>query len=71
MPAESETVPCIWCAKPTRMLGTRQCDNCWELSRRIRYDLDLTRQILRVEHDIETVKVRTRSNGATATRKNG
>lgn len=57
MPTESETVPCIWCAKPTAMLATRHCDGCYELSRRIRMDLDLTRKILRVEHDIETVKV--------------
>ena len=59
MTPPTETVPCIWCAKPTEMTATRQCDGCWELSRRIRMDLDLTRKILRVEHDIETVRLRT------------
>lgn len=55
---KSATVPCIWCARPTEMTATRQCDGCWELSTRIRKDLDLTRKILRVEHEIETVKLR-------------
>lgn len=26
-------VPCIWCGKPTRSLGTKQCDACWERNR--------------------------------------
>lgn len=55
MVEESETVPCIWCAKPTAMLATRHCDGCYELSRRIRMNLDLTRKILRVEHNIASL----------------
>lgn len=59
MPKESETVPCIWCAVPTQDLATRQCDRCWTVGLTIRQNLDLTRKILLVEHDIQTVKVRT------------
>ena len=55
----TETVPCIWCAKPSTYMDTRMCYRCFNLSYRIRVDLDLTRLMLRVEHDIETVKVRT------------
>lgn len=29
-------VECRLCGVPTRMLGTRLCDNCWEISTRIR-----------------------------------
>jgi hypothetical protein len=29
------TVPCTLCGKPTLMLGTKLCDSCWEISRRI------------------------------------
>jgi rubrerythrin len=28
-----ETVPCTTCGTPTRMLGTKLCDPCWELRR--------------------------------------
>lgn len=54
----SETVPCIWCATPTQDLATRHCDRCYVLAQTIGRYLDLTRRILRVNHDIETVKVR-------------
>lgn len=30
-----ETVPCQFCSKPTRMIGTKQCDSCWELKSRM------------------------------------
>lgn len=33
---ERETVPCQFCELPTPMLGTRMCDNCWEVHARIR-----------------------------------
>ncbi len=26
---------CVICGKPTTMLGTRRCDNCWEVERRL------------------------------------
>lgn len=34
--AEVETVACKYCGDPTPMLGTRLCDNCWEISRNLR-----------------------------------
>ena len=40
------TVPCKWCGKETRMLGTKMCDACWELDSRIRMDKVLARKIL-------------------------
>lgn len=37
----SEKVPCTFCEQPTLMLGTKMCDNCWELrSRLVRLKLD-------------------------------
>jgi len=44
---DSETVPCKWCGEPTRMLGTKMCDRCWELDSRIRNDKALARKILK------------------------
>jgi hypothetical protein len=31
----SETVPCETCGTPTRFTGTRRCNNCWEVERRL------------------------------------
>lgn len=39
-------VSCGICGKPTRMLGTKRCDGCWELETRIHRDPELARQIL-------------------------
>jgi hypothetical protein len=44
--AELDTVPCGICDAPTRMLGTKRCDRCWELECRIRCSPDIARQIL-------------------------
>lgn len=33
---ECETVTCKFCFGETRMAGTKLCDFCWELERRIR-----------------------------------
>lgn len=30
-----ETVPCQFCDTPTRMTGTKMCNNCWEIQGRI------------------------------------
>jgi len=35
MKAKDETVPCLFCGKPTPMLGTRKCTNCWEVTLRL------------------------------------
>jgi hypothetical protein len=32
---EQETIPCRICGKPTRMLGTKLCDGCWEVEHRL------------------------------------
>lgn len=39
-------VPCRWCSTPTKMLGTRMCDGCWELWHRVQSDTDLTARML-------------------------
>lgn len=41
-----ETCPCKLCGKPTRMLGTKLCDPCWELDRRIRADPAIAAKVL-------------------------
>ncbi len=41
-----ETVPCKHCGIPTRMLGTKMCDGCWELETRIESKPKLARKIL-------------------------
>jgi hypothetical protein len=33
-----ETMPCKFCGVPTRMLGTKQCDGCWEIAHRVRHE---------------------------------
>lgn len=40
------TIPCELCGKPTRMLGTKRCDPCWELERRIEMAPDIARKVL-------------------------
>lgn len=35
MPVTIETVPCKTCGTPTPYLGTRLCDNCFEVERRL------------------------------------
>jgi ribosomal protein L37E len=31
----SETVPCKRCGEPTSYLGTKLCNNCWEVEHRL------------------------------------
>lgn len=40
------TIPCARCNIPTRMLGTRRCDRCYELERRIQAQPGLAQIIL-------------------------
>lgn len=42
-------VPCKWCSRDTDMTGTKMCDGCWELDRRVRMDPVLTRKMLAAE----------------------
>lgn len=44
--SQPEMIPCTMCSKPTHMLGTKLCDGCWELKRRIETDPDMARKIL-------------------------
>lgn len=39
-------VPCGICGTPTTMTGTKRCDRCWELERRIQANPALARKIL-------------------------
>lgn len=48
---ERATVKCSLCSYPTFNLGTRMCDRCWELNRRIRHDPDLAKKILKRMRD--------------------
>lgn len=58
---QPETIPCTLCDKPTTMLGTKLCDNCWELSRRIEAQPGVARKILdklnaEPHHSVRTVQ---------------
>lgn len=52
MANEEETVLCKWCDEPTSMLGTEECNRCWEVTTRLSTFLrsqkarDFVRQIL-------------------------
>ena len=50
---EQETVPCEPCGTPTPMTGTKRCNGCWELERRICMDPELARKILQ-DYDKDT-----------------
>jgi len=41
-----DTIGCKLCNRPTRMLGTKLCDPCWELQRRIEYNPEMALKIL-------------------------
>ena len=34
---EKPTTPCKWCGTETTMLGTKDCDFCWEMHHRIEH----------------------------------
>lgn len=38
-----DSCACEWCGKETPMTGTKRCDRCWELERRIEADPKLAR----------------------------
>lgn len=41
-------VKCKYCDQPAKMEATRQCDNCWEVSTRVKHmPLDVLEKILR------------------------
>lgn len=43
---EMKTVKCKWCGTDTTMLGTRECDRCWELRSRIEADMVLAEKMM-------------------------
>ena len=43
---DEDRVPCRLCSAPTRMLGTKLCDGCYELESRIKGNPELARKIL-------------------------
>jgi hypothetical protein len=43
---KTKPVPCGLCDKPTEMAGTRRCNRCWELEKRIQADPGIARKIL-------------------------
>lgn len=45
-PVRIETVPCEICGDQTPMAGTKRCNRCWELERRILADPELANKIL-------------------------
>lgn len=40
------TVPCKWCGTETPMLGTKMCNNCWELDGRVTRNPDTTLRMM-------------------------
>lgn len=41
------TVACKYCGQPSKMLATKQCNNCWEVASRLRHmPLDVIESIL-------------------------
>lgn len=44
-----KTISCKWCGMQTHMLGTKECNRCWELRSRVERDPKLaTEMLLRV-----------------------
>ncbi len=41
-----DKVPCEICGQPTSMTGTKRCNRCWDLERRIRMDPSLAERIV-------------------------
>lgn len=41
-----DTLPCRICGNATPMRGTKLCDRCWELERRVLADPELARKIM-------------------------
>lgn len=41
-----EIISCGICGGPTTMTGTKRCDGCWELERRVRNNPELARKVL-------------------------
>lgn len=55
---QRKAVPCKWCAQPTLMLGTGECDRCWALRTRIERDPALTARMLAALPPFQATKVK-------------
>jgi hypothetical protein len=53
---EALSVPCELCGVPTAYVGTKRCNRCWELERRIQADLELAKKILSMCKPSESAK---------------
>jgi hypothetical protein len=42
-----ETCKCKWCGVDTTSLGTKECDNCWEMRHRIDNYPELAEKMLK------------------------
>lgn len=47
---DQKIIKCKLCGGKTTMLGTKLCDNCWELKTRIYHNLNIAKRII---NDIE------------------
>lgn len=47
MKMKTNTVSCELCGSPTDMTGTKRCNRCWELEKRIQADPELAQKILK------------------------
>ncbi len=43
-------VPCKWCDMDTAMTGTKMCDRCYELDKRIALDFEVAETIVKHYH---------------------
>jgi len=54
MYGSEEQIPCKWCGTKTSMLGTKECDGCWELRHRIENDIDMAKKMIKALTTEET-----------------
>jgi hypothetical protein len=48
-----QTYKCKWCGKDTSYLGTKECDNCWEMRHRIDSSPELAEKMLKAAKEGE------------------
>jgi FMN-dependent NADH-azoreductase len=53
------TIPCEICGGPTTSLGTKRCNNCWELEARLDYYLKHKNGREFIEQELYRLKVET------------
>ncbi len=63
LPHEHTCVPCELCNQSTRHTGTKRCDPCWELERRIKHTPEIARLILRNLEKVQITITKVESHG--------